>query len=107
MKKRVCFPPNDTYCIFASCNVKGLKIPNGFAHIYEQSDNASVKSTTIEFTDFRPIADAETAMDCAINYLIMLHAGRRPTAVIDIPEVDEMMNELNEGNAICDRIAQQ
>jgi hypothetical protein len=46
-------------------------------------------------------------MDCAINYLIMLHAGRRPTVVIDIQEVDEMMNELNEGKAICDRIAQQ
>lgn len=107
MKKRVCFSPSDTYYIVATSNVKGLLMPNSIAHIYEQSDNASVKSKKVEFTDFRSIADAETAMDDAINHLIMLHAGRRPTAVIDILETNQMIASLNKLQAISKSFEQQ
>lgn len=107
MKKRVCFPPNDTYGIVASSNVEKLPIPNGVAHIYEQSANASVKSKKIEFTDFRPFANAETAMDDAINHLVMLHAGQQPTAVTDIPQTNSMMSSLDSIKEICKPIEQQ
>ena len=107
MKKRVCFPPNDIYCIVASSNVKGFRIPNGVANIYEQSDKASVKSKKFEFTDFRPFANAETAMDDAINHLVMLHAGQQPTAVTDIPETNSMMSSLDSIKEICKPIEQQ
>ena len=107
MKKRVCFPPNDTYGIVASSNVEKLPVPNGVAHIYEQSANASVKSKKIEFTDFRPFANAETALDDAINHLIMLHDGRQPTAVIEIPETNSMKRILDRMKVVTEPIEQQ
>ena len=103
MKKRICFPVDDIYCIAASSNVKGYPVPNGVAHIHEQSENASVKSKKREFTDFRPFANAETVMESAINHLIMLHDGRQPTAVINIPET-KLMDDLNKAKSICDQI---